>query len=139
MRRYDTLALDVGKVRIGVAAGNSEDKLVSSLETLERAQNRGIKKILQLIDDFQIKTVVVGLPLSENKQVTTQSKDVEAFVERLRKRTNSTIVLEDEWGSSEKAKHRLQIADSPDRKTRKSGVIDAESASIILESYFSQK
>lgn len=139
MKRYDTLALDVGKVRIGLAAGNSENKSVDVLITLDRAQNRGLKKILYLIEEYQIQTVVVGLPISEDNQITTQSNDVLSFIDRLRKRTSINIVTEDEWGSTEKAKRRLKLTGNPDKHTRKSGIIDAESASIILESYFSQK
>ena len=136
--KHDTLALDVGKSRVGIALGNSSTKSVETLTSSPRAQKQAEQMVLKLIAEYTITTVVVGLPLDESGKETSEAVGIKQFASRLAKRTEVTIKFTDEWGSSLDAKQRLKIEGDPTKEMRKSGVIDAESASIILERYFQQ-
>jgi putative Holliday junction resolvase len=92
------IALDIGKVRIGVA--RSVLGIISPLMVLERAQSRGEKEILALISQENIDGIIVGLPLSADGSENKQCLDVRAFTNRLKKRTSLPIVFQDEYLSS---------------------------------------
>ena len=64
-----------------------------------------------------------------------QCEDVERFARRLKRRSSVKIIYVDEHLSSEQAKQRLGIPEQPSAELRKKGVIDAEAASILLQSY----
>lgn len=129
------LGLDIGDKRIGVAQATYGKLPVTPLKTLIRAQGRAEKALIELIEKYDIDQVVVGLPLSEDGTKNPQCERVEAFIKRLAKRVQISVHYVDEYLSSEEAKQRLNIPGNPEKEIRKRGMIDALSASIILENY----
>lgn len=133
--KKNILALDIGDKRIGVALFSYEDQGVTPLRSYPKAQGKAEKALLDLLKKNKIDQIVVGYPLSADGVKTEQCLRVDAFVRRLEKRISIPIHLVDEYLSSEEAKHRLKIKGSPSKEVREKGIIDAVSASIILESY----
>lgn len=132
------LALDIGEVRIGVAIKRKLDPNIIPMIALPRAQNQGLKKILEIIKEESIDLLVVGLPLSESNEETDQSKNTRSYVDRIRKRSDINVVFIDEYCSSLEAVERLNLNSRDQRKVRESGKIDSMAASIILEYYLKQ-
>ncbi len=130
------LGLDVGNTRVGVSFGSEESKICSPLKAIKRINAE--KKIYEIIKERAVSLLVIGLPLDENNQETTTSKEIKIFSKILQKNSNIDIVFIDEYLTSMEAKERLHIKNA-DKKTRDSGVIDSMSATIILERYFAKE
>ena len=127
------IGLDVGDVRVGVAVYKAG--IILPKDTYLRAQGEAERKILELIAEISPAQIVVGMPYGDNGERTEQSEKTERFCQRLRRRTMVPVTTIDEYGSSGAA-HDL-LAHKPAR-TRKGGMIDAQSASIILQSFIDQ-
>ncbi|MDQ5886307.1 MAG: putative pre6S rRNA nuclease [Patescibacteria group bacterium] len=124
------LALDIGEVRIGVAANPAG---------LSIAQPRGyianddkVRKVIQsYIDKEKAEVLVVGLPRGMQGQETDQTKYVRNFIQELQTFVTIPIVLQDEALTSVKAEQELDARG----KTYERGDIDALAASYILDDY----
>lgn len=126
------IAIDVGTVYVGVAKQGVLSNTATPIGVYKRQKNIAEKKILDIINENQIKTLVVGLPLSENGSENKQCEDVRNFIRRIEKRSPVKIILQDEYASSLEAKEILKAK----RKFDKNERVDAIAACIILESYF---
>ena len=129
------IGLDVGTKRVGVALSDESGKFASAYASFARPQSEAEQQLLSLIESEQVTQLVVGLPLSASGERTDQCEDVERFARRISRRTAVEVIYVDEHLSSEEAKQRLGIAEQPSPELRKKGVIDAEAASILLQSY----
>lgn len=132
---HNILCIDVGTKRVGVSIARGEVRIAIALDTYPRANGEAEKAILSLIQSEKIEEVVIGIPLDEEDKETSQAKDVKKFAARLSKRTPVKLTFLDEYGSSSEAKQRLTLGESPSPEARRSGVIDALSASIVLQQY----
>lgn len=133
------LGIDVGEKRVGVALSNESETIASPLAAFNRAKAGAEKDIIALIAKHGIKIVVVGLPLSADGRRTEQCGDVENFCRRLLKRSEVEVRYVDEYLTSEDAKERLGIRGSASKKQREKGLVDAMSASIILQNFIDER
>lgn len=138
------MALDVGDVRIGIALSDPLLITAQGLETLERI---GIKKdtnhIIQLMKEYEVKTLVIGLPLGLSGNDTEQTEKVRVFKEKLENKIRSSgmkgieILFQDERMTTNIAENVLLEADVS-RKGRKA-VVDKMAAAVILQSYLDRR
>jgi len=131
------LALDVGDKRVGVAISDKLQKTCRPLVTLKKPSGEAERKIKELVDEHSPICIVVGIPTNEKGGMTYQGEKIKKFCHRLEKRLDVPIMYFDEYLSSEEAKQRLKIEGKNAIDHRKTGVIDALAASIILERYLS--
>lgn len=128
------LGLDVGDKTIGVAVSDPLGFTAQGVTTIRR---NGIKKDLEelsaIIEKYNIKEVVVGLPKNMNNTIGPQGEKVLKFVEKLKDKLNVEVILQDERLTTVSAERALVNADVS-RKKRK-GVIDKVAATFILQSY----
>jgi len=130
------LALDIGDKRVGTALSDEAGRMAFPHETFTRAGGCAEAAILRLLEERAIKLVVIGLPLDEKGNRTSQCASVESFRRRLERRAPGVeFVFFDEYCSSAEAEDRLREASSGRKNNRQKGVLDALSASIILQSY----
>jgi len=125
------LAVDYGSKRIGLALGDTNLKIATPLGSVE---NKGglIEKIREIVEDYRVGVIVVGLPLTPRGNKGQRAKEVEEFVERLRHNFEDTdIVLWDERYTTLEAMSLLEGA-SPFKKRK---LKDALSAYVILKEY----
>lgn len=127
------LALDVGRVRIGLATGNTVARLASPLTTITN-DDRVFDKLQTIIADQAVNELVVGLPRGLEGQNTDQTAYVQAFVDRLRAVIIVPLHLQDEALTSVKAEQELEQRGKPYQK----GDIDALSAVFILEDFLQE-
>jgi len=128
------LSLDVGDSRIGVAISDPGEVLASPLTIITRDEDsKAINIINQLVDQHDVKLIVVGLPYSLDGSVGRQANKVMDFVEELSKSTGASIKFWDERLSTVAVEHLLREAgNKPSRKkTRR----DAAAAAFILQGY----
>ena len=132
------MALDVGKVRVGVALSDPLGYTAQPLLTLWRkSRGEDMRSLLRLIRRHEVVEVVVGNPLHMSGEVSPWAVKVQEFAEELRKRSGLTVTLWDERLSSVAAHELLDEAGhrSRDRKY----VIDQVAAVVILRGWMEAK
>ncbi len=130
------MGLDVGKKRIGVAIS---DDLAMTATPLSVIKTKGaIVAVSNLISEFEVERIIVGMPLNMNGTKGEMAEYVEKFIEKLARATPVEIVPWDERLSTS-AVTRVLIESGATREKRKT-VVDKLSASYILQGYLdSQK
>ena len=127
------LGLDVGDKRVGMALSDASALIASPAGFALRAKGAAEEEIISLIKHEGIDRVVVGLPLDASNAPTPQSEKVKNFCRRLQRRVQVEIVYIDEFLSSVQAEELLREKARSAR--RQKGMVDALSASIILQQY----
>jgi putative Holliday junction resolvase len=117
------LALDIGEKRIGVARANSIARIPEPIATL--ANDSSFKeRLVDLLKEYDISTIIVGLPRNLKGDETAQTVFTKQFVaDNL---AEYSVIWQDETLSSVSAESR------PDRLQHG---VDAAAACIILDDY----
>jgi len=132
------LALDVGSKRIGVAVSDPLGITAQGLDTIQRQnKRRDLEALKQLLTDYEVKEVVVGLPLRLSGAEGTQSEKMRRFAEDLRQQFGVTVHLWDERWTSTEANRLLREADLSIEKRGKA--VDRMAAVLILQSWLEAK
>jgi putative Holliday junction resolvase len=130
------LAFDLGEKRIGVAISDELLISVRRLEQLKRSNwKQLVKDALALVQRFDAKTVVIGLPLRLDQQADSAAGEVERLAKNLSQSLSIPVYLQDEKLTSIEARERLVaegLAPAPMRRE-----LDSEAATIILEDFIS--
>lgn len=124
------LGIDYGRVRIGLALGDSDSRLASPLEVLEeKNQAAAIRRIREMAKQEGIDRVVVGVPkpLQDRTRETDQAKEIRAFILLLRA-AGLDAVEEDETLSSALAAKQVE-------EMGRRGKRDDLAAASILQTY----
>lgn len=130
------LGLDVGTKTIGIAASDELGWTAQGVETLRRDMDDPTKdweKLAQLIQDLEIKKVVVGLPKNMNGTIGPSGEACQQFAEELKQRFELPVILWDERLTTVAAERMLIAADMSRKKRKK--VIDKMAAVLILQGY----
>ncbi|NLX63091.1 MAG: Holliday junction resolvase RuvX [Tissierellia bacterium] len=128
------MGLDVGDKTIGVAISDPLLITAQSLQTIKRENyKKDIDTLIDIINKYNIKKIVVGIPKNMNNTIGPQGEKVLNFVEKLKNKVNLDIVLEDERLTTVQAE-KLLIKSDVKRKNRKK-IIDKVAATYILQSY----
>jgi putative holliday junction resolvase len=128
------MALDVGKVRVGVAITDPLGYTAQPLLTLWR-KSRGddLRSLLRLIRKHEITHIVVGHPLHMSGDSSPWVAKVEEFARELCERAQLPVELWDERLSSRAANELLDEA-GHDRRDRKF-ILDQVAATVILQDW----
>lgn len=128
------LAIDYGQKRIGVAVSDPTRTIAQGLPTIVyKSLPEALEKIDELVEEYQIQLVVVGMPLTMNGEVGSAARKVEVFVGFLKKRYSVPVVLWDERLTSVVAAKTIrESGKSPSRNKSK---IDELAARLILQNY----
>ncbi len=128
------MALDVGKVRVGVALSDPLGYTAQPLLTLRRkSRGEDLRSLLRLIRKHEVVEIVVGNPLHLSGNVSPWAAKVQEFAEELRERSGLSVQLWDERLSSVAA-HEILDEAGHDRRDRKA-VIDQVAAVVILRGW----
>lgn len=129
------LAFDFGERRIGVAVGEHLIHSANPLTTIDSESNEvRFAAITTLIDEWQPKLLVVGLPLSLDGSETEVTQLCKKFARRLNGRFNLPVMLVDERYSSAEASQLLNQTGIKGRAQK--AMLDQVAAQTILRSYF---
>src|SRR5260370_25515875 len=106
------MALDVGKVRVGVAASGPLGYTAQPMLTLWRkSRGEDLRSLLRLIRKHEVVKIVVGNPLHMSGDLSPWAAKVQEFAEELHERTGLPVELWDERLSSVAAHEILDEAD----------------------------
>ena len=133
------MGLDVGSKTVGVACSDALLLTAQGIETIARRKDEDVlHRILELIKEYEVHTIVVGLPKQMDGSMGVQVDETKAFVALLEEVTDLPIVYEDERLITKMAMRTLQAAEVHGRKKKKV-VIDKMAATYILQSYLDRK
>ena len=133
------LGLDVGDVRIGVALSDPLGLIAQPHAVITRDRKGSEFSALQrILDEFEVKRIVLGLPLNMNGTLGQQAQRVQKFAEMLRRMApHVEIEFWDERLSSA-ASERILI-NSGMRRNKRRRTIDKVAAAIILQGYLDRQ
>ncbi|MEY3677025.1 MAG: hypothetical protein RL351_252 [Actinomycetota bacterium] len=139
MRTGRRLAIDVGKVRIGVAASDFQAILASGLETVPRGAEleSSLKRIIELVDEIAPIEIYVGLPISMSGKHSSSTEDAVQFAEQLSSLVIPEIRFIDERMTTITAANALKTSGRDSKSGRK--IIDQIAATVILEQAMEQE
>lgn len=128
------LGLDVGDKTIGVAVSDLLQITAQGVTTIRREnKKKDLSALKEIIDEYNIKRIVVGLPKNMNGTIGFQGEKVIDFTKDIKSRFSIDTVYIDERLTTVSAE-RLLIEADVSRKNRKK-VIDKVAASYILQFY----
>jgi putative holliday junction resolvase len=128
------LGLDVGAKRIGVAVSDALGITAQGLDTIQRQnKRRDLEALGQVLAKYDIREIVVGLPLRLSGAEGTQSEKMRRFADDLRDRFGVTVHLWDERWTSTEANRLLRETDLSIRK--RGQAVDRMAAVLILQSW----
>jgi putative holliday junction resolvase len=129
-----TLGLDVGLRRIGIAVSDPLGITAQGLETLQRRNKRhDLAALEQLIRQYEVTEIVVGLPLRLSGAESSQSQKIQAFADDLRRRFGLPVHLWDERLTSVEANRLLRETELSIEKRAKA--VDRMAAVLILQGF----
>lgn len=130
------MAVDYGSKAIGLAISDELQVTVRPLTTIRRERKKHrqvIESLCNLVDEYQVATVVVGLPLNMDGTRGEAVEKVESFISELQPRLSVPIVTIDERLTSYEADQILREmgAGQKERKAKS----DEYAAVLILQDY----
>jgi putative Holliday junction resolvase len=133
------LGVDVGTVRIGVAASDPDGILATPVETVRRDRsNKHLRRLAQLADELEAVEVVVGLPRTLADRSGPSARDAVELAEQLAGRIAPTPVrLSDERLTTVSAQRSLR--DAGIRAKGQRAMIDQAAAVGILQNWLDQR
>jgi len=131
------MGLDIGFKTIGIAMSDELGLTAQGLKTIIRkGLEEDFSEISQLISQFRVETIVVGLPINMNGTLGKQAEIVLHWIKDLEERISVPVVTWDERLSTVEANRTLLQADLSRAKRKK--VIDKLAASLILQGYLNK-
>ncbi|MCW2564562.1 MAG: RNAse H-fold protein YqgF [Mycobacterium sp.] len=133
------LGVDVGTVRIGVAASDPDGILATPVETVRRDRtNKHLRRLAQLAAELEAVEVVVGLPRTLADRSGPSARDAVELAEQLAGRIAPTPVrLSDERLTTVSAQRSLR--DAGIRAKGQRAMIDQAAAVGILQNWLDQR
>ncbi|KAA0563750.1 MULTISPECIES: Holliday junction resolvase RuvX [Bacillaceae] len=135
------MGLDVGSKTVGVAISDELGWTAQGIETIKIDEDQGvfrIDRLKELAEEYQVDTVVVGLPKNMNNSIGPRGEASKAYGELIQQELSLPVKYWDERLSTMAAERVLLEADVSRKKRKK--VIDKMAAMMILQGYLdSQK
>ena len=131
------MGLDYGSKTVGVAISDPLGFTAQGIETIDRKEENKLRKTLarieELAKEYQVETIVLGLPKNMNNTLGERAEKTLEFKAMLERRTGLPIVMWDERLTTVEAERTL-IESNVRRENRKK-VIDKIAAVFILQGY----
>ncbi|WP_078545456.1 Holliday junction resolvase RuvX [Litchfieldia alkalitelluris] len=134
------LGLDVGSKTIGVAVSDEMGWTAQGIETIkinEERQQFGLQRLGEIIRQYQVESVVIGLPKNMNGTIGPRGEASQSFAKLVEEEFSVPTILWDERLSTMAAERVLLEADVSRAKRKK--VIDKMAAVMILQGYLNSK
>ncbi|OBA76799.1 Holliday junction DNA helicase RuvA [Mycobacterium sp. 1554424.7] len=133
------LGIDVGSVRIGVAASDPDGILATPVETVRRDRSgKHLRRLAALAAELDAVEVIVGLPRTLADRTGSSAQDAIQLAEALGRRIAPTPVrLADERLTTVSAQRSLRAAGMRAKEQR--AVIDQAAAVEILQGWLDRR
>ncbi|MGN1400862.1 MAG: Holliday junction resolvase RuvX [Bacillus sp. (in: firmicutes)] len=131
-----SMGLDVGSKTMGVSISDVMGWTAQPIETIkinELTEDYGYKRLKELIKEYEVSKVVVGLPKNMNGTEGPRAELSRKFAANIEKKFKVQVILWDERLTTMAAERVLLEADVSRSKRKK--VIDKMAAVMILQGY----
>ena len=133
------LGIDYGQVRTGIAITDGLNITAQGLKTITSNNSDKIllKEIDQILQEYEIDTIVVGMPYNMDGTKSARVEETEKFIHKLKCKYN-TLKIEsiDERLTTVAAHKTMNLLDV--NKNKKRSIVDTISAVYILETYLNK-
>lgn len=133
------LGIDYGEARVGVAITDALNITAQGLETIQRNDSDKVvlKRIDEILEEYEVDTIVVGMPLNMNGTMSARGEITEKFIHKLKCKYNKIkIEAIDERLTTVAAHKTMNFLDI--NKNKKRNIVDTISAVYILETYLNK-
>ena len=133
------MAIDYGSKAIGVAISDELRLTVRPLMTIRRnkqSRHQIITHLQNLIEEYEVAELVVGLPLNLNGSFGDAAERVNIFIIELKKIISIPIIAQDERLTSREAEEVMRELGFDLKKRKEKS--DEYAAAIILQDYLSR-
>jgi putative Holliday junction resolvase len=130
MERGIRLGIDPGRARIGLAISDRDGLLAMPLETVAVDSNE-IDRIVAVIAEHDVSTVIVGLPLSLSGRWTASTRNAYELAQAIDERVHIGVRMIDERLTTTTAQAALRTSGRSQRAGR--SVIDQIAAVTLLQ------
>jgi len=134
------LGLDVGSKTIGVAVSDALLVTAQGLTTLywdENDMSSADSRLKEIIDEYDISKIVIGLPKHMNGSIGERGKLTQIYAKRLERVFGLSVFLLDERLTTVTAE-KILLEGNVSRNKRKQ-VIDKMAAVVILQQFLDQQ
>lgn len=132
MEELRVLGIDYGKKRIGLALSDPLLTFAYAYKTLINDKNLW-KNLSALIAEMNIAKVILGLPVNEKNKDLINS--ILTFKKKLEEKFKLEVITWNEEYTSVIAQERIIQSVASKKKRKDKGLIDRDSAAIILQEY----
>lgn len=135
------MGLDYGERRVGVAMTDPTGAFAQPLESIQGrgSAERVLERLEELVREYQVSRIVVGLPLHMDGSRGEQAHRAQAFGERVARRLGLPVEYQDERWTSREAERALAPAGaSSRRRRRRREQIDPVAAAILLRTWLAR-
>lgn len=133
------LGIDYGEARVGIAITDPLNFTAQGLETIKRngSDKVVLKKLDEILSEYEVDTIVVGMPLNLKGEKTVRAEITEQFIHKLKCKYNKLqIVAIDERLTTVAAHKTMNFLNVNNNKKR--DIVDTISAVYILETYINK-
>lgn len=133
------LGIDYGEARVGIAITDPLNITAQGLETIQRKGSDKIilKRLDEIFSQYEVDTIVVGMPLNMNGTMSERAKITEEFIHKLKCKYNKMkIEIIDERLTTVEAHKTMNFLDV--NKHKKRNIVDTISAVYILETFLNK-
>ena len=130
MERGIRLGIDPGRARIGLALSDADGLLAMPLETVA-VDSSEIDRIVAVIAEHAVSTVIVGLPLSLSGRWTASTRHAYGLAQIIAERIDTAVRMSDERLTTTTAQAALRSSGRSQRAGR--SVIDQIAAVTLLQ------
>ena len=135
MSKQRTLGLDIGTKRIGVSISDPLFITAQPLKVVFRnTEEQAVKQINDIIKEYDIKTIVAGLPKNMDGSIGSQAQNCIDFMKNF---SSVNVIFEDERLTSRQAEFILK--EQGKKYTKQKQLVDIESACLILQQYMDKQ
>ena len=135
MSKERVLGLDIGTKRIGVAISDPLFITAQPVKAVLRTSDEeAVKQINEIIKEYDIKTIVAGLPKNMDGSIGTQAQNCIDFMKNF---SSINVIFEDERLTSRQAEFILK--EQGKKYTKQKQLVDIESACLILQQYMDKQ
>lgn len=131
------MALDYGDATVGVAVSDPLFLTAQGIEIIRREKETHLRSTLrrigELIDEYHVEAIVLGLPLNMDGSKGPRALKTEKFRDTLEKRFRLPVYMTDERLSSFEAEEEMREAGIKPSEFKKH--VDRIAAQIILEEW----
>ncbi|MGI6094942.1 MAG: Holliday junction resolvase RuvX [Lachnospiraceae bacterium] len=131
------MGLDYGSKTIGVAVSDPLCLTAQGIETIHRKEENKLRKSLarieELIKQYEVDTLVLGLPKNMNNTLGERAHLSLQLKEKLERRTGLPVIMWDERLTTVEAERTLM--ETGVRRENRKEVVDTVAAVFILQGY----